>query len=166
MMPSWERHFLWPLQWMGHGYNMLKTHLGVQDHQSTTFGSSVAQQYFMGKAITPSSRVSLGFMSTWWKASLISFQKHLVWPQDHVGKASKPSWQVAIVSTKSCVVVMGMIFTLVTLAQVVARSKEMDNTSRKPLDFLLLGHHFRRLARTSKLSWRPNLNQIQVHLGL
>jgi len=36
MMPSWERHFLWPLQWMGHGYNILKIHLAVQDHQSTT----------------------------------------------------------------------------------------------------------------------------------
>jgi hypothetical protein len=45
----------------------------------------------------------------------------LVWPQDHVGKASKPSRQVAAVSTESCVIVVGLIFILGTLDQDRAR---------------------------------------------
>jgi hypothetical protein len=41
----------------------------------------------------------------------MSFQMDLVWPQDHVDKASKPSQQVADVFAESFVIVMGLIFT-------------------------------------------------------
>jgi hypothetical protein len=90
----------------------------------------------------------------------------LVWPQDHIDKASKSSWQVADVFGDSYVFVVGLIFTLGTLPQVGARPKEMENTPRNPLDVLHLGHLLRRLAKASKLSWRPNPCQVQVHLRL
>jgi len=47
---------------------------------------------------------------------------------------------------------MGLLFTLGTLAQVGARPKEIENTPRKPLDVLAIGHLLRRLARASKPS--------------
>jgi hypothetical protein len=43
-----------------------------------------------------------------------------------------------------------------TLAQVGAHPKKMENPLIKSLDVLLLGHHVRRPARTSKPSRRPN----------
>jgi hypothetical protein len=53
-----------------------------------------------------------------------------------------------------------------TLAQVGVCPKEMKNTSKMPKNFLLLGHHLRRQARASKLSWRPNPCQVRVYLRL
>ena len=60
----------------------------------------------------------------------------------------------------SYIVIMGLIFTLGILAQVGACPKEMENTIRNPLDILHLGHLLRRLARASKLSWKPNPCQV------
>jgi hypothetical protein len=87
---------------------------------------------------------------------LIIFQIDLVSSQYHVGKAFKPSRYSVVVSTGSYTVVMGLFFILGTLAQVGARPKDLENPPRKPLDVLLLGHHLRRPARTSKPSWRPS----------
>jgi hypothetical protein len=61
---------------------------------------------------------------------------------------------------------MGLLFILGTLAQVGARPKEMENSTRKPLDVLLLGHLLKRLARASKPSQRPNPTQVRVRLSL
>jgi hypothetical protein len=109
------------------GYAMNKTNLKVQVHQSWTFGLPATRHYLIGKAVTPSV-VSLRSMSTWWKAYFISYLMDLVLPQDHVTNASKPLWQVDVVSAESRIVVVGLIFTLGTLAQVGACPKEMDNT--------------------------------------
>jgi hypothetical protein len=147
------------------GYAMNKTNLKVQVHQSWTFGLPATRHYLIGKAVTPSV-VSLRSMSTWWKAYFISYLMDLVLPQDHVTNASKPLWQVDVVSAESCIVVVGLIFTLGTLAQVGACPKEMDNTSEMTKDILLLGHLLRRQARASKPSWRSNTCQVWVHLGL
>jgi hypothetical protein len=61
---------------------------------------------------------------------------------------------------------MGLLAILGTLAQVGAHPKEMENPPRKPLDILLLGHDLRRLARTSKPSWRPSPIRVRVCFGL
>jgi hypothetical protein len=61
-----------------------------------------------------------------------------------------------VVSAESYTVVMGLLFILGTLAQVRAHSKDLENPPKKPLDVLLLGHHLRRLARTSKTRRRPS----------
>jgi hypothetical protein len=87
---------------------------------------------------------------------LISFQIDLVPLQYHAGKVSKSSRLAVVVSARSYVIAMGLLFILETLAQVGACTKEMGNTSRNPLDVLPLGHHLRRPARASKSSWRPN----------
>jgi hypothetical protein len=87
---------------------------------------------------------------------LISFQIDLVSSQYHIEKASKPSRYSVTISARSYTVVMGLFFILGTLAQVGARPKDLENPPRKPLDVLLLGHHLRRPARTSKPSWRPS----------
>jgi SpoVK/Ycf46/Vps4 family AAA+-type ATPase len=44
--------------------------------------------------------------------------------------------------------------------------KKMENTKEMPKDVLLLGHHIRRPARTSKPSRRPGLIGVRVCLGL
>jgi hypothetical protein len=120
---------------------------------------------FIRKAITHPSVVRSRSMSTWWKACLISFQIYLVPPQYHIGKTSKSSRYSIAVSTGSYIVVMGLLFILGILAQVGARSKEMKNPPRKPLDVLLLGHLLRRPARTSKSS-RSSPTRVRVCLGL
>ena len=148
------------------GHVMDKTNLKVQVHQSWIFNSPAAREYFIGKAITPSFGVSLRSMSTWWKAYLTSFQMDLVWPQDNNGKASKSSRHAVAISARSYVVVMDLLFTLRTLAQVGACPKEMENKPRKPLGVLLLGHLLRRPARACKTSQRPNPTRVWVYLGL
>ena len=140
--------------------------LKVQVHQSWTFSLSVAQQYFIGKAITHSSGVRLRSMSTWWKACLISFQIDLVPHQYHVGKASKSSRYSVAIYVGSYIVIISLLFILGTLAQVEARPKEIENSPRKPLDVLILGHLLRRAARASKPSRRPSPTRIRVCLGL
>jgi len=60
---------------------------------------------------------------------------------------------------------MGLLFILGTLAQVGAHPKDLENPPRKPLDVLLLGHHLRRPARTSKPSQRPSPIRVRVCLG-
>jgi len=87
---------------------------------------------------------------------LIRFQIDLVSSQYHISKASKPSRYSVAVSAGSYTVVMGLLFILGTLAQVGAHPKDLENPPRKPLDVLLLGHHLRRPARTSKPSRRPS----------
>jgi len=61
---------------------------------------------------------------------------------------------------------MDLLFTLGILAQVGACPKEMENTQRKIVDVLLLGHHLRRSASLFTPSWRPNPSQVRVHLGV
>ena len=51
--------------------------------------------------------------------------------------------------------IVGLLFTLGTKAQVGAHPKKTDNTPRKLFDVLFLGHHLRRPARASKSSQRP-----------
>jgi hypothetical protein len=114
------------------GYAMNKIELKLQVHQNWTFGSPAAQHYLIGKVITPSSGVSLRSMSTWWKAYFISYQMDLVWPQNHIGKASKPSQQVTVVCAKSCIVVVDLIFTLGTLAQVEHAPRRWRTLKRCP----------------------------------
>jgi hypothetical protein len=48
--------------------------------------------------------------------------------------------------------IIGLLFTLGTLAQVGAWPEEMGNTSEMSKDILLLGHLIRRQARVSKPS--------------
>jgi hypothetical protein len=55
-------------------------------------------------------------------------------------------------------VIIGLLFILRPLVQVVACPKDMENTSRKSLDILLLGNLLRRPVRVSKPSQRPSLN--------
>jgi hypothetical protein len=97
---------------------------------------------------------------------LISFQIDLVPPQYYIGKASKSSIYYVVVSAESYIVVIGLLFILGTLAQVGARTKEMDNSPRKSLDILLLGHLLRSPARASKPSWRPSPTRVRVCLSL
>jgi hypothetical protein len=97
---------------------------------------------------------------------LISFQIDLVPYQYHVGKISKSSRYYIAISVGSYTVVMGLLATLGTLAQVGEHPKEMENPPRKPLDVLLLGHHLRRPARTSKPSRRPSPIRVRVCFGL
>jgi hypothetical protein len=79
--------------------------------------SSLAAWYhFIGKGKTSLSRVSLRSIHTWWKYYLISFQIHPVWPQYHVGKASKLLRCVVVVSTGSYVNIMNILFILGILA--------------------------------------------------
>jgi hypothetical protein len=61
---------------------------------------------------------------------------------------------------------MSLFFILGTLAQVEACPKEKKNPPREPLEILILGHHLRRSARSSKPSQRPNPYQVRVYLGL
>jgi hypothetical protein len=140
--------------------------LKFQVHRSWTFSSSAARQYFIEKAITHPSGVRSSSMSTWWKACLISFQIDLVPPQYHIGKASKLSRYSVAISAESYIVVMGLLFILGTLAQVGAHPKELENSPRKPLDVLLLGHLLRRPARASKPCRRPSPTRVRVYLGL
>jgi hypothetical protein len=84
------------------------------------------------------------------------FQIDLVTPQYHVGKTFKSSRQYVVVSAGSDVVVMGLIFTLGTPAQVGAWPKDMENTIGMTQDVLHIGHHLRTSARASEPSWKPN----------
>jgi hypothetical protein len=86
----------------------------------------------------------------------MSFQIDLVSSQYHIIKASKPSRYFVTISAGSYTIVVGLLFILGTLAQVGAHPKDLENPPRKPSDVLLLGHHLRRLARTSKPSRRPS----------
>jgi hypothetical protein len=138
----------------------------VQAYQRWTFGSLVAQQCSIGKAITYPSRVWSRSMSTWWKACLISFQIDLVPSQYHIGKKSKSSRYCVTISARSHIVVMGLLFILRTLAQVGAHPKKIENPPRKPSDVLLLGHFLRRPARASKPRWRSSPTRVRVCLGL
>jgi hypothetical protein len=88
---------------------------------------------------------------------LIRFQINLVSPQYHVSKPFKSSKYSVIVSAGSYTIVMDLLFILGTLAQVGAHPKDLESPPRKPLDVLLIGHHLRRPARTSKLSQRLSL---------
>ena len=96
---------------------------------------------------------------------MISFQIDLVPSQYHIGKASKSPIYSVTVSAGSYTIVMGLLFILGTLAQVGAHPKDLENPPRKPLDVLLLGHHLRRPARTSKPSQRPSPIRVRVYLG-
>jgi hypothetical protein len=86
---------------------------------------------------------------------LIIFQINLVPLQYHISKASKSSRYPVIVSVESYTVVIGLLFILGTLTQVGAHPKDLESPPRKPLDVLLLGHHLRRPARTSKQAGGP-----------
>jgi hypothetical protein len=97
---------------------------------------------------------------------LIRFQIDLVLYQYHISKTSKSSRYYVTISARSYTVVMGLLAILGTLAQVRAHPKEMENSPRKPLDVLLLGHHLRRPARTSKPSRRPSPIRVRVCFGL
>ena len=147
-------------------YHYLLVGMNVSQCASWIFSSLAARYYFIGKGITPSSRVNLKSMHTWWKAYLIIFQIDLIWPQYHIIKASKSLKHVVAISTRSYVIIIGLLFTLGTLAQVGACPKEMNNTQRKSLNVLPLSHHVRRSERSTKTSLRPNPYQVWVHLGL
>jgi hypothetical protein len=97
---------------------------------------------------------------------LIIFQIDLVSYQYHIGKASKSSRYHVAISVVSYTVAIGLVAIFGTLAQVGAHPKEMENPPRKPLDVLLLGHHLRRPARTSKPSRRPSPIRVRVCFGL
>jgi hypothetical protein len=97
---------------------------------------------------------------------LISFQIDLISYQYHVGKASKLSRYFVAIYTRSYSVVMSLLAILGTLAQVGGHPKEMENPPRKTLDVLLLGHHLRRLERTSKPSRRPSPIRVRVCFGI
>jgi hypothetical protein len=97
---------------------------------------------------------------------LIIFQIDLVSYQYHVGKDSKSSRYHVAISAVSYTIVMGLLAILGTLVQVGAHPKEMENPPRKLLDVLLLGHHLRRLARTSKPSRSPSPIRVRVCFGL
>jgi hypothetical protein len=97
---------------------------------------------------------------------LIIFQIDLVPYQYHIGKTSKSSRYFVVISTGSYTIVMGLLAILGTLAQVGAHPKEMENPPRNPLDILLLGHHLRRPARTSKPSQRLSPIRVRVYFGL
>jgi hypothetical protein len=101
---------------------MLKIQLGVQEHRSTTFGSLVAWQYSIMKAITLSSRVRLRSMSS---------QMDLISPQYHINKASKSSRHVAAIPAEWCDVVLSFAFTLETLAQVGSQTTIMWRTLQR-----------------------------------
>ena len=105
-------------------------------------------------------------MSTLWKACLISSQVNFVPLQYHVDSVSKSSRLAVVVSARSYVIIMRLLFILGILAQVGAHPKEMKNTSRNPLDVLPLGHLLRRLARVSKSSWRLKPSRLRVCLGI
>jgi hypothetical protein len=97
---------------------------------------------------------------------LISFQIYLVPPQYHIGKASKSSRHFATIFIGCYDVITGLLFTLGTQTQVEARPKKIENTKEMPKDVLLLGHHLRRPARTSKPSRRPSPIRVRVCFGL
>jgi hypothetical protein len=80
---------------------------------------------------------------------LISFQIDLVSPQYHIGKASKSSRYSVAISARSYIVVMGLLFILGTWPKWEHAPKEIENSPRKPLDVLLLGHLLKRPARAS-----------------
>ena len=98
--------------------------------------------------------------------SLISFQIDLVPPQYLVGKVFKSSRHSAIVSARSYIVVMGLIFTLGILAQVEERPKYVKRSLKMPKNVLLHGHHHRRPARACTTSWRPSPSRFHVGFGL
>jgi hypothetical protein len=97
---------------------------------------------------------------------LIIFQIDMISYQYHVVKTSKSLRYHVVISTVSYTIAMGLLAILGTLAQVGAHPKEMENPPKKPLDVLLLGHHLRRPARTSKPSRRPSPIQVRVCFGL
>jgi hypothetical protein len=65
-------------------------------------------------------------------------------PQYHIGKASKSSRHAVVFFCQELLVVMGLLFTLGTLAQVGACSNLVENTSKMSKDVLLLVHHHSR----------------------
>ena len=66
----------------------------------------------------------------------------------------------------SYIVIMGLIFTLGILAQVGARSREVESIQKNFFDILPLGHHLRRPARVPQPRWRPKLIQLRVWFGV
>ena len=64
------------------------------------------------------------------------------------------------------VIVTGLLFTIGTLAQVGAYPIKLENTSRRSLDVLHLGHLLRRPARASNTSWKPNRIRLRVRFGV
>ena len=141
-------------------------HLKVQVHRNWTFGSPAARLYFIGKGITLSSGVSLRSMGTWWKDYFISFPMHLISSQYHIGKASKSSRYVVVVSGGCYDIIAGMLFTVGTLAQVRERPKYVERSFKRPKNVLLHGHHHRRPARRPKSSWRPIPSRLRVCFGI
>ena len=72
-----------------------------------------------------------------------------------IGKVFQSSRHSTIVSAGSYFVVTGLIFTFGILAQVGARSSEVENIQKNLFDVLHLGHHLRRPAREPQPRWRP-----------
>jgi len=83
-------------------------------------------------------------------------------PKYLIDKVFKSSRHSTIVSAGSYVVIMGLIFTLGILAQVGARSREVENIQKNLFDILLFGHHLRRPARVPQPRWRPKPIQLRV----
>ena len=79
---------------------------------------------------------------------------HLV-PHVHVIICLKVQIFIKVQVHQSCyVIVTGLLFIIATLAQVGAHPMKMENTSRKSLDVLHLGHHLRWPARAWRRPWR------------
>ena len=91
---------------------------------------------------------------------------HLISSQYHVGKVSKSSRYVIAVSSGCYDIVVGMLFTLGTLTQVGERPKYVERSLKMSKNVLLHGHHLRRPARWSKLSWRPKPIRLRVRFGV
>jgi hypothetical protein len=124
------------------GYNSLGSictcrYLNVGTNMSQSASSSKLNFRFVGSPAvlhcegqTHPSGVWLRSMHTWWKYYLISFQIDIVPPQYHIGKSSK-SWRYSIiVLAGSYNVIVGLLFTLRTQAQVGARPKKMEKHLR------------------------------------
>jgi hypothetical protein len=83
----------------------------------------------------------------------------MVPPQYHVVKALKSLRYYVVVSARSYIIVMFLLFIIGTLTQVGACPKEIENSPRNPLD-VLLGHILRRPARASKPSQKPSPTRV------
>jgi hypothetical protein len=81
--------------WICHEQDWLK----MQVYQSWTFGSLATRHYLIGKATTIQSEFEIHehFMESLFH----KLSNGSSWPQDHISKASKPSWQIAFVCAKS-----------------------------------------------------------------
>ena len=97
---------------------------------------------------------------------MISFQINLASSQYHVGKASKSSRYVVVVSGGCYDIITGMLFTLGTLAQVGECPKDMERSLKMPKNVFLHGHHLRRPARAPQPRWRPKPIRLRFSFGL